>query len=160
MDIIYHIYMKFLLILITSFSSIFALPALSDIPASKVPEVVQIQIQKQYPNATFIEWDFDNEEDIYEVEFRLNGLKHEVKLYPNGTVCLIKANIPLQQLPPSVTSAVIRDIPGYSIRQAKQITIRGYSKYKVDCYSDSAAIRKLKLYYTPDGKLLSKKLDD
>lgn len=146
--------------LAATLAAAFALPALADIPASRVPAPVKEQVQKQYPAAGAIEWDFDNDEDVYEAEFRLNGLEHEVKLYPDGTVFLAKADISLQNLPAPVTAAVARDFPGYAPRRAKQITARGVLKYRVDCRSESAAVRKLELYYAPDGKLLSKKADD
>ena len=136
-------------ILTTTLAAAFTLPALADIPASRVPAPVKEQVQKQYPNAGAIEWDFDNDEDVYEAEFHLNGLEYDVKLYPDGTVCLIKADMRLQDLPAPVTA-----------RRARQITARGALKYRVDCRSETAAVRKLELYYAPDGKLLSQKADD
>ena len=36
----------------------------------------------------------------------------------------------------------------------------GVLKYRVDCRSESPAVRKVELYYSPDGKLLSQKTDD
>lgn len=101
-------------ILTTTLAAAFTLPALADIPASRVPAPVKEQVQKQYPNAGAIEWDFDNDEDVYEAEFHLNGLEYDVKLYPDGTVCLIKADMRLQDLPAPVTAAIARDFPGYA----------------------------------------------
>lgn len=66
----------------------------------------------------------------------------------------------LQDLPAPVTAAIARDFPGYAPRRAKQITARGALKYRVDCRSETTAVRKLELYYAPDGKLLSQKADD
>ena len=103
-------------ILTTTLAAAFTLPALADIPASRVPAPVKEQVQKQYPNAGAIEWDFDNDEDVYEAEFHLNGLEYDVKLYPDGTVCLIKADMRLQDLPAPVTAAIARDFPGYAPR--------------------------------------------
>ena len=99
-------------ILTATLAAAFTLPALADIPASRVPAPVKEQVQKQYPNAGAIEWDFDNDEDVYEAEFHLNGLEYEVKLYPDGTVSLVKADISLQHLPAPVTAAIARDVPG------------------------------------------------
>ena len=99
-------------ILTATLAAAFTLPALADIPASRVPAPVKEQVQKQYPNAGAIEWDFDNDEDVYEAEFHLNGLEYEVKLYPDGTVSLVKADISLQHLPAPVTAAIARDFPG------------------------------------------------
>lgn len=98
--------------LTATLAAAFTLPALADIPASRVPAPVKEQVQKQYPNAGAIEWDFDNDEDVYEAEFHLNGLEYEVKLYPDGTVSLVKADISLQHLPAPVTAAIARDFPG------------------------------------------------
>ena len=114
-------------ILTTTLAAAFTLPALADIPASRVPAPVKEQVQKQYPD---------------------------------GTVCLIKADMRLQDLPAPVTAAIARDFPGYAPRRVKQITARGALKYRVDCRSETAAVRKLELYYAPDGKLLSQKADD
>ena len=111
--------------LTATLAAAFTLPALADIPASRVPAPVKEQVQKQYPNAGAIEWDFDNDEDVYEAEFHLNGLEYEVKLYPDGTVSLVKADISLQHLPAPVTAAIARDFPGYALRRARQITARG-----------------------------------
>ena len=146
--------------LTATLAAAFTLPALADIPASRVPAPVKEQVQKQYPNAGAIEWDFDNDEDVYEAEFHLNGLEYEVKLYPDGTVSLVKADISLQHLPAPVTAASARDFPWYALRRARQITARGVLKYRVDCRSESPAVRKVELYYSPDGKLLSQKTDD
>lgn len=138
----------------------FALPAPADIPASRVPVPVKDQVQKQYPAAKAIEWDLDEDEDLYEAEFRINGLEYDLKIYPDGTICLSKAEIPLQALPAPVTEAVARDFPGCAMRRAKKINVRGTLKYRVDCRTESLDIQKLELYYAPDGKLLSKKVDD
>lgn len=147
-------------ILTTTLAAAFTLPALADIPASRVPAPVKEQVQKQYPNAGAIEWDFDNDEDVYEAEFHLNGLEYDVKLYPDGTVCLIKADhAPSGSARPRYGGHRPR-FPGYAPRRAKQITARGALKYRVDCRSETTAVRKLELYYAPDGKLLSQKADD
>ena len=111
-------YPGILRILTATLAAAFTLPALADIPASRVPAPVKEQVQKQYPNAGAIEWDFDNDEDVYEAEFHLNGLEYEVKLYPDGTVSLVKADISLQHLPAPVTAAIARDFPGYALRRA------------------------------------------
>lgn len=139
----------------------FTMSAPADVPASSVPGPVKEQVQKQYPDARGIEWDFDHDEDVYEAEFRINGLEYEVKLYADGTICFSKAEIPLQNLPAAVTTAISRDFPGYAPRRAKQLTVRGAVKYRVYCRSESAGtVRKLELYYAPDGKFLSKETDD
>lgn len=84
----YSVFMNISRTLTATLAAAFTLPALADIPASRVPAPVKEQVQKQYPNAGAIEWDFDNDEDVYEAEFHLNGLEYEVKLYPDGTVSL------------------------------------------------------------------------
>lgn len=147
-------------ILALSLSAAFIAPVFADIPAANVPAAVKTQVQNQFPNAGVIEWDFDDDEDVYEAEFRINGLEYDMKLSPDGTVFLIKADIPLQSLPAPVTAAIARDFPGYALRRAKQITVRGTMKYRVYCRAEAAGVRKLELYYAPDGKLLSKKVDD
>lgn len=147
-------------ILALSLSAAFIAPAFADIPAANVPAAVKTQVQHQFPNAGVIEWDFDNDEDVYEAEFRINGREYDMKISPDGTVFLIKADIPLESLPAPVTAAIARDFPGYALRSAKQLTVRGTMKYRVDCRSATAGARKLELYYAPDGKLLSKKVDD
>lgn len=148
-------------ILASLLAAAFTMPALADIPASSVPAPVKEQVQKQYPDAKAIEWDFDNDEDVYEAEFRIGGMEYDLKIYPDGTICFSKAEIPLQNLPAAVTTAIARDFPGYTPMRAKQITVRGILKYRVYCRPESAgAVRKLELYYTPDGKFLSKETDD
>ena len=109
--------------LTATLAAAFTLPALADIPASRVPAPVKEQVQKQYPNAGAIEWDFDNDEDVYEAEFHLNGLEYEVKLYPDGTVSLVKADISLQHLPaplrrpsPAISRGMPSAAPGRSPR--------------------------------------------
>lgn len=157
----YHVGMNHSLLFTSFLAAAFAMPALADIPASSVPAPVREQVQKQYPDAKGIEWDFDHDEDVYEAEFRINGLEYELKIVPDGTVRFSKAEIPLQSLPAAVTAAIARDFPGYAPRRAKQLTVRGAMKYRVYCRSEAAgAVRKLELYYAPDGKFLSKETDD
>lgn len=146
--------------LTATLAAAFIFPALADIPASRVPSPAKDQVQKQYPAANAIEWDFDDDEGVYEAEFRLNGLEYDLKISPDGTIYFSKAEIPLQSLPAAVTAAIARDFPGYAPRRAKQITVRGVLKYRVYCRSEGAAVQKLELYYAPDGKLLSQKRDD
>lgn len=106
-------------ILALSLSVAFIAPAFADIPAANVPAAVKTQVQNQFPNAGVIEWDFDNDEDVYEAEFRINGREYDMKISPDGTVFFIKADIPLQSLPAPVTAAIARDFPGYALRSAK-----------------------------------------
>lgn len=120
-------------ILLPVLCAAFIASGFADIPASNVPAPVKAQVQNQFPNAGVIEWDFDHDEDVYEAEFHINGLEYEMKLSADGTVFLIKADVPLQSLPAPVTAAVAKDFPGYALRSAKQITVRGTVKYRVDC---------------------------
>lgn len=157
----YHIDMTRFLLFTSLLAAAFAVPALADIPASSVPAPLREQVQKQYPDAKGIEWDFDHDEDVYEAEFRINGLEYELKFVPDGTLRFSKVEIPLQSLPAAVTAAIARDFPGYVPRRAKQITVGRAMKYRVYCRSEAAGtVHKLELYYAPDGKFLSKKTDN
>ena len=80
--------------------------------------------------------------------------------YQGRQLHLTAAAEALQAASRDLFARLARDFPGYALRRARQITARGVLKYRVDCRSESPAVRKVELYYSPDGKLLSQKTDD
>ena len=60
----------------------------SNIPESKVPPTVIAVFKATYPTATDSEYELEDEkgETVYEIDFKVDGVKRELKVSPGGKI--------------------------------------------------------------------------
>lgn len=118
-----------------------------DIPASKVPSVVQNTVKGKFAQVNDIEW--EKKKDFYEAEFKIDGVEHTVQVAPNGSLLFILKDILVANLPQSITDAVRRDHAGYIIDDVQQVDKNGIIYYQVEL--EKKKTKDITVLYSTDG---------
>lgn len=118
-----------------------------DIPASKVPSVVQNTVTGKFTPVNDIDW--EKKKDFYEAEFDVQGVEYKVHVAPNGSLLLVIKDIIEAGLPSPVTEAIHRDYAGYAIDDAHQVEKNGVVYFQVELEKRKA--KDIRLAYLADG---------
>ena len=149
--------------ILASLITILVLPVFSvqaeKIPRSEVPEAVVKMIKKEHPEAKLIEIDkevhFD--EVLYEVKYKINGVKFETLFRPKGETFGEEIEIPLSELPQAIVKTLEKTFTQLKIEKAEKIEAPdGRVEYEVDVEGDG---QEWEIELTPEGKILLKELD-
>jgi len=121
-----------------------------DIPAAKVPSVVQNAVQTKFSNAVNIEWE-KKKTGLYEAEFAINSTEYTAWLDATGKLVAYKLGIKENELPAIITSAITREHAGYRIDDADKIEKDGITYYQVEL--DAKGKKDRNLVFSADGKM-------
>lgn len=120
-----------------------------DIPASKVPSVVQNTLQSKFANAVDIEWEKKN--NFYEAEFDIDKIDYKAHIDASGKLMICKMDMKVNELPAVVATAISNEHKGYEIDDADKLEKNGTTYYQVEL--DAKGKKDKQLVYTADGKL-------
>lgn len=137
---------------VTLLASVFIISLTScsqDIPASKVPSVVQNTIQSRFSGAVDIEW--EKKKTFYEAEFDIDKIDYKAHIDANGKLISYKTDMRVSELPAPVTSAIHTGHPGFKIDDADKLEKDGITYYQVEL--DAKGKKDKRLVFTADGKL-------
>ena len=119
-----------------------------DIPASKVPSVVQNALQSKFANAVNVEWEKIG--SLFEAEFDLNNADYKAHIDPSGKLIVYKSDLKPAELPAAVTDVISREHTGYKIDDADKLEKDGMTYYQVEL--DASGKQDKLLVFTSDGK--------
>jgi hypothetical protein len=85
----------------------------------KVPANVKQAFMKEYPKAMEPGWKMTNE--IYQVMFTLNGIKHAAKFDKGGQWVDKEERIALANLPKEVTATIAKSFAGFKAYEAEKV---------------------------------------
>lgn len=128
------------------------------IKESSVPTTVKNCIEEKYPAAKDIEWDFDKDEQLYEAEFKIDGLEYKIEITPDGVLYASKEDFPVSGLPAAITKYIAEHYPDSKILGANRKTSRGIVTYDVGI-SDKGSrgrTRHRNLYFDVQGQSVGK----
>lgn len=125
-----------------------------DLAPKDVPAVVVNAFQQKFPNQSSVEWEL--KKGLYEAEFEVNKMEHNVYLDSTGKVVKHKEEIAMSSLPAAVTASIQKNFSGYKVGDAKKIEAGTKISYKVDVEKGS---EERKVTFSADGKIEENKLD-
>lgn len=119
-----------------------------DIPADKVPSVVQNTIQWKFANAVDIEW--EKKSNFYEAEFDIANIDYKAHIDAAGKLIVYKMDMNVTELPAAIATAISSEHPGYKIDDAEKLEKDGTTYYQVEL--DAKGKKDEMLVFTVDGK--------
>lgn len=118
-----------------------------DIPASKVPSVVQNTVTGRFTHIKGIDW--EKKKNFYEAEFDMEGVEYKAHVAPNGSLLIVMKDIVAANLPQQVTEAIRRDYADYTIDDVQQVEKNGVVYYQVELEKRKA--KDIRIAYSADG---------
>jgi uncharacterized membrane protein YkoI len=119
-----------------------------DLPASKVPSVVQNAVQAGFSAAADIEW--EKKSNAYEAEFKLDSIEHSVLIDNTGKILSHKSDITEQDIPGPVMASIGRET-GYKVDDAEKLEKDGIVYFQVEL--EARGKKDKKVVYTADGTI-------
>lgn len=139
--------MKGLSLVITALA-ITLISCAQDIPASKVPSVVQNTLQSTFSNAAKVEW--EKKGTLYEAEFEIDKTEYTAHIEASGKLLVYKVDITAAEVPAAITQAIARDHAGYQLDDADKLVKDGTTYYQVEL--EAKGKKDLKVVYTANGQ--------
>ena len=92
------------------------------ISASMVPAEVKTAFAQQYPSARILEWDFEDDENAYEVEAKLGQAEIKALYRENGQLISSKEDVSADKIPASVLKQIHEKWTRAEVLGANKIT--------------------------------------
>lgn len=127
------------------------------IPASAVPSKISTYVKTNYPKASAISWEFEEDENLYEAEFKITGLEYKLKITPEGVLLYSKEDIRISDIPPAVKKAALRQYQNYKIIGANKLFQKGKFIYDIALKGENASgfTRHRHVRFDVNGKVVS-----
>ena len=126
-----------------------------NIKEASVPAVVKAYVVKNYPQATDVDWDYEEKGNFYSAEFKINGAEHDLDISPEGKLIHSEVDIDSSLLPKQVHAYLAEQYPGFKIKEVEKQPRRGTAYYVVKIKGQNSD---QKLTFTENGTLVNKKL--
>lgn len=139
--------MKFSICVLTAFITICSCG--DELPAGKVPSIVQNSVTTKFPGAIDIDWKKNS--TGYEAEFDLNNIEHTVHVDSAGNLILSKHAIKEEEIPAAIVTRVSADYNGYKIDDAEMLERDTMIYYQAEL--ESKGKKDVKLVLFADGSL-------
>lgn len=120
-----------------------------ELPAAKVPSLVQNSVKAKFPEAIDIDW--KKSMVGFEAEFDINKIEYTVHIDSTGKLLLSKHDIKNEEFPPAITTKINTDYSGYKIDDAEIIQQDTLTYYQAEL--ESKGKKDLRLVLFPDGSL-------
>ena len=122
-----------------------------NIKSSSVPAVVKSYIEKNYPRVTPVEWNYEEDGNYYNAEFRINGAEYSIDISPEGRLINSTNEISAAQLPAAASTYIGKQYPGFQVREARKLVRSGSTYYEADIHGQNS---NQMLTFTSNGTLL------
>ncbi|HEY6163058.1 MAG TPA: PepSY-like domain-containing protein [Bacteroidia bacterium] len=109
----------------------FTLFALFSFAGTDVPAMVKTKFSSLYPGVKKVKW--GKEDNKYEAEFEMNEVETSVLFDMNGNVLETETEVPVSQLPSSVSGYCSKNFSGKKIKEASKIVdAKGTVKWEAE----------------------------
>lgn len=119
---------KFLLILAVAIG--FTACEDDDLQNSDIPSVVLNEFAEQFPNATGVEW--EKNQNLYQAEFHIESVEHEAIVNPEGSVLRYKFDLAYEELPEVVQTSITFNFDNAKVDEVEVLQILEDTYYQVE----------------------------
>jgi hypothetical protein len=119
-----------------------------DIPAAKVPSVVQNAFKMEFAEAVDVEWEKKNKE--YEADFEIGTIDYTALFDASGKMLVYKQDIEVNELPAEVNATLQKDFADYTLDDADKLVREGETYFQVEL---EGRLMEKKEVFSPTGEL-------
>jgi hypothetical protein len=118
----------------------------------EVPQAVKSAFEQKVPNAEEVEWDFDEDENRWEVEYKIGEDEYESAFDRSADWMETEREMDASELPESIASALDKDYPGYELSELDYVLTPEGEFYEVEIeWEKDGAEEEAELLYTLEG---------
>jgi hypothetical protein len=121
-----------------------------------IPDAVLKNFKAKYPNANSVKWEKD--EDIFVVEFILDGQEYEAEFDKTGKWLETEKEIKIGDLPEAIQKVLNTKFSAYEVGEAEYVETADYGIiYDVVIEKRD---KEIEIYFYPDGRILKEETED
>lgn len=116
-----------------------------------VPSDILVAFKEHYPFVALdtVTWSWEVPGKIYEAEFELDGVEHEVEFTITGEWLLTETEIDLEEVPEIILNDIASRYPGFTPDEASQVEFsNGLLHYEISLEKDGLGFE---VQYREDG---------
>ena len=117
------------------------------------------EIMSHYPKAQSIDWDFEDDDNLYEAKFKIDKLKYKLQITPDGRLHASKEDVLISTLPKLIPQYIREHYAGYKILGANKKVFGNKITYDVGIKGKNAQgnTRHYNVYFDSKGNKISRK---
>lgn len=125
------------------------------LPPSAIPSKILTYIEQHYPKANKIEWEYEDDDKLYEAQFKIDGLEYKLKFTQEGILQYAKEDIRQSDISQTIIRYIQKEYKGYKILGANKLFINGAYIYDVGIKGKNILgfTRHYNIYFDENGKL-------
>jgi|GEM_PF-801971 hypothetical protein len=129
------------------------------IKETAVPAKVKNYVMSHYPKAQSIDWDFEDDDNLYEAKFKIDKLKYKLQITPDGRLHASKEDVLISTLPKPIPQYIREHYAGYKILGANKKVFGNKVTYDVGIKGKNAQgnTRHYNVYFDSKGNKISRK---
>jgi hypothetical protein len=122
-----------------------------------VPSNVKKAFEQKVSNAKDVEWEYDSEDKLWEVEYEIGKAEFTSAFDENGKWVETEKEIKFSELPEAVKAALKADYSDYEVEEVEFVeTPEGkFYEVEVELEKDDEEVE-FELLFSPDGKVVKK----
>ncbi len=120
-----------------------------------VPALVKIAFEQKISNAKDVEWEYDKEDKLWEVEYMIGKDEFTSAFDENGKWEETEKEINFSDLPEPVKASLKADFTDYEVDEVEFVETPDGEFYEVELEKDNKK-EVLELLISPDGKVVKK----
>jgi hypothetical protein len=122
-----------------------------------VPAKVKNAFEKKVPNATDVEWEYDSEDKLWEVEYEIGKDEFTSAFDENGKWVETEKEIKFSEIPEPVKATLNADFSDYEVAEVEFVETPDGKFYEVEVEleKDDKELE-FELLISPDGKVVKK----
>lgn len=101
------------------------------LPLSAIPSTIISYLNQYYPEANKIEWEYEDDDKLYEAQFKIDGLEYKLKFTQEGILQYAKEDIRRSDIPQTIILYIQKEYKGYKILGANKLFINGAYIYDI-----------------------------
>ncbi len=126
-----------------------------NVTENSVPAAVKGYIQKSYPRIGAVDWNYHEQENFYNAQFKIDGNSYDLDILPDGRLLNSTIQIAAAQLPANARAYIGRQFPLFKIKDARKLYRRGTVTYEADINGQNSDQT---LFFNENGALLDREL--
>lgn len=122
----------------------------------QVPEVVKGALLGLFPQLDLarVTWEWEVVDKIYEAEFLYLGIRHEVEISVGGYHLQTERNVPVDDVPETITGAVFSAFPAAEITDAEFVKLGNNDEYYEIDIKENAETDPITLHVRTNGQIV------
>lgn len=126
-----------------------------------VPQIVKQAFEQKMPNAKDVEWEYNSDDKLWEVEYKTGRAEFTSAFDENGIWVETEKEINFSKLPKAIKATLKADYSDYKVEEVEVVETLEGTFYEVEVKTGKGDKElEFELLFSPDGKVVKKEQEN